>query len=219
MQYLVAPSHHKAVPLVMSSPSLHRAAGAIAVVSALAAATLLLASGPEVALAACGGVKYAPPRRIDQFHRPPLAIGDSTMLLAVRPLARAGFEANARGCRPVYEGLDLLAHRKRQRRLPKVVLMHLGLNAGITTRDIRRALGILGRRRILVLVTPRGGHDSRIIRAAGRRWPRRVRVLDWAAIYHGHHEYFSEPHGLHLSQLGVRVFVRLCVRLVLPLNR
>ena len=203
----------------MSSPSIHRAAGAIALVSALAAATLLLGSGPEVAIAACGGVKYAPPRRINQRHRPPLAIGDSTMLLAVKPLARAGFEANARGCRPVYEGLDLLAARKRQRRLPKVVLMHLGLNAGITTRDIRRALGIMGRRRILVLVTPRGGHDSRIIKAAGRRWPRRVRVLDWAGIYHGHHEYFSEPHGLHLSQLGVRVFVRLCVRLVLPLNR
>ena len=141
------------------------------------------------------------------------------MLLAVEPLARAGFEANARGCRPVYEGLDLLVRRKRQRRLPKVVLMHLGLNAGITTPDIRRGLGILGRRRILVLVTPRGGHDTRIIRAAGRRWPRRVRVLDWAHLYHGHHEYFSEPHGLHLSQTGVRVFVRLCVKLVLPLNR
>ena len=141
------------------------------------------------------------------------------MLLAVEPLARAGFEANARGCRPVYEGLDLLARRKRQRRLPKVVLMHLGLNAGITTADIRRALGIMGRRRILVLVTPRGGHDTRIIRAAGRHWPRRVRVLDWAHLYHGHHEYFSEPHGLHLSQTGVRVFVQLCVKLVIPLNR
>jgi hypothetical protein len=148
-----------------------------------------------------------------------LAIGDSTMLLAVQPLARVGFEANARGCRPVYEGLDLLARRKRQHRLPKVVLMHLGLNAGITTREIRRALGILGRRRILVLATPRGGHDARIIRAAGRHWPRRIRVLDWVRVYHGHHEYFSEPHGLHLSQLGVRVFVRLCVKQVLPLNR
>ena len=203
----------------MSSRSIHRAAGAIAFVSALAAATLLLGSSPEVAIAACGGVKYAPPRRIDQRHRPPLAIGDSTMLLAVKPLARAGFEANARGCRPVYEGLDLLARRKRQRRLPKVVLMHLGLNAGITTPDIRRGLRILGRRRILVLVTPRGGHDARIIRAAGRRWPRRVRVLDWVRVYHGHHEYFSEPHGLHLSQTGVRIFVRLCVKQVLPLNR
>jgi hypothetical protein len=141
------------------------------------------------------------------------------MLLAVQPLARVGFEANARGCRPVYEGLDLLARRKRQHRLPKVVLMHLGLNAGITTREIRRALGILGRRRILVLATPRGGHDARIIRAAGRHWPQRIRVLDWVRVYHGHHEYFSEPHGLHLSQLGVHVFVRLCVKQVLPLNR
>jgi hypothetical protein len=183
------------------------------------ALALLAGPGPEPAAAACGGVKYARPARIDPAHRPPLAIGDSTMLLAVEPLARIGFEANARGCRPVYEGLDLLARRKRQRRLPKVVLVHLGLNGGIQPADIRRALQILGRRRILVLATPRGGHDARVIRESGRRWPRRVRVLDWVRIRQGHREYFSEPHGLHLSMTGVRVFVQLCRRFVLPLGR
>ncbi|MDX6698763.1 MAG: hypothetical protein QOE65_2160 [Solirubrobacteraceae bacterium] len=186
---------------------------------------LVLALPLALALAApagasCGGVVYAKPRRAaDPGHRPPLAIGDSTMLLAVKPLARAGFEANARGCRPVYEGIDILAQRKRRRRLPHVVLMHLGLNAGIQTREIIRALGILGPRRVLVLVTPRGGHDSATIRAAGRRWPRRVRVLDWVRAYQGHREYFSEPHGLHLSQTGVRAFVRLCIKVVRPVTR
>jgi hypothetical protein len=162
---------------------------------------------------------YAKPRRIDPGHRPPLAIGDSTMLLAVKPLARAGFEANARGCRPVYEGLDMLVKRRRARRLPRIVLLHLGLNAGVATGEIRRALGILGPRRVLVLVTPRGGHDYRTIQAAGRRWPRRVRVLDWVRAYRGHREYFSEPHGLHLSDTGVRVFVRLCRNVVRALTR
>src|SRR4051812_26367983 len=141
------------------------------------------------------------------------------MLLAARPLAAAGIEANARGCRPVYEGLNLLAERKRKHRLPKVVLLHLRLNGGISTRLIRGGLDILGPRRILVLVTPRGGHDSRVIKAAGRSYPKRVRVIDWVHVYHGHHEYFNEPHGLHLSDTGVRVFVRLCKKLVLPLNR
>lgn len=190
-----------------------------AAVAALLAVASLAGAGAGTAAAACGGVVYAKPRRIDPGRRPPLAIGDSTMLLAVRPLARAGFEANARGCRPVYEGLALLAERRRRRRLPRVVLMHLGLNAGIRTAEVRRALGILGPRRMLVLVTPRGGRDSRVIHAARRRWPRRVRVLDWARAYRGHREYFSEPHGLHLSQTGVRVFVGLCRRLALPLNR
>ena len=141
------------------------------------------------------------------------------MLLAVEPLARIGFEANARGCRPVYEGLNLLASRRREHRLPDIVLMHLGLNGGISTNLIRRALRILGRRRILVLVTPRGGHDSRVIKRAGRHWPRRVRVLDWVHVRQGHHEYFNEPHGLHLSETGVRVFVRLCRKELRALNR
>jgi hypothetical protein len=189
-----------------------------AVTLALASGLLLAALSPGAASAACGGVVYAKPRRIDPGHRPPLAIGDSTMLLAVKPLARAGIEANARGCRPVYEGLDILAKRRRARRLPRIVIVHLGLNAGITMREIRRGLGILGPRRVLVLVTPRGGRDSRTIRTAGRSWPRRVRVLDWVRAYQGHREYFSEPNGLHLSDTGVRVFVGLCQAVVRSLT-
>jgi hypothetical protein len=171
------------------------------------------------AAAACGGVIYRAPKRMNAAHRPPLAIGDSTMLLAVKPLARAGIEANARGCRPVSEGLRMLSVRRRAHRLPKVVLLHLGLNGGISTKHIRRALRILGPRRILVLGTGRGGKDLRVIKRAGKRWPRRVRVLDWVRAYRGHREYFSEPSGLHLSQTGVRVFVRMCRKRLLPLNR
>ena len=185
----------------------------------LLACPLLAAASADRASAACGGVVYRAPKRINPAHRPPLAIGDSTMLLAVKPLARVGIEANARGCRPVSEGLSMLAKRRRKHRLPKVVLLHLGLNGGISTNHIRRALRILGPRRILVLGTGRGGHDSRVIRAAGRRWPRRVRVLDWVRAYRGHREYFSEPDGLHLSQAGVRVFVRMCRKRLIPLNR
>jgi hypothetical protein len=72
--------------------------------SALAAAAFLSALRPDRAVAGCGGVKYAAPRHIDPGHRPPLAVGDSTMLLAVEALARIGFEANARGCRPSTSG-------------------------------------------------------------------------------------------------------------------
>jgi hypothetical protein len=203
----------------IASPPIRRKTGFLVISAALAAAVWLSTPGPDRAVAGCGGVKYAAPKRIDFRHRPPLAVGDSTMLLAVEPLAGIGFEANARGCRPVYEGLNLLARRLRERRLPKVVLLHLGLNGSISTRLILRGLNILGPRRILVLVTPRGGHDAGVIRAAGRRWPTRVRVLDWVRAYHGHQEYFSEPHGLHLSQTGVRQFVALCKKRVLPLNR
>jgi hypothetical protein len=178
------------------------------VLFAVVALGLALPAAP--ARAACGGVWHeAPAGRIDPAHRPPLAIGDSTMLLAVRSLARIGFEANARGCRQWDEGLALLARLRRQRRLAKVVLVHLGANAGVRPGEIRRALGILGPRRILVLVTPRPGRQARLVRDAGRRWPRRVRVLDWVRLHAGHYGWFSCD-GLHLSDAGVRAFTRFC---------
>ena len=139
------------------------------------------------------------------------------MLLAVRPLARVGFEVNAQGCRSLEEGIELIADRRRHRRLPKVVLVHLGANYSVSTALIRRALRAVGRRRVLVMVTPRPGRDAQVIRAAGRRWPRRLRVLDWVHVYAGHRSYFSGD-GLHLSARGVRAFVRLC-RPVVALNR
>lgn len=191
----------------------------LAIAAGVAAAVAVAFAGlAPPARAACGGVVHrAPAGRQSPAHRPPLAIGDSTMLLAVRPLARIGFEANARGCRQWDEGLALLARLRRRHRLAKVVLVHLGANAGVRMPSIVRALHILGPRRILILVTPRPGRDARVIRAAGRRWPRRVRVLDWVRDHAGHPGWFSGD-GLHLSDAGVRAFVGFC-RPFLALSR
>lgn len=184
---------------------------------ALLAAALLLAVWPAGASAGCGGTKHARPAKIDRAHRPPLAIGDSTMLLAVKPLARAGIEANARGCRQFSAGLDLIARLKRERRLAKVVIVALGPNGSIRIRDIRRALAIIGPKRLLVLVTNRttgGSYDSDtpVIRAAGRRWPKRVRVFDWVSRSAGRRGSYFSGDGLHLSHRGVSVFVALLAR-------
>lgn len=191
--------------------------GLVVFASPVVAALALLVPGVTPATAACGGVRHTvPTRHSDPAHRPPLAIGDSTMLLAVKALARVGFEANARGCRPMSEGLALLERLRRERRLPKVVLVNLGANSGMHTAEIQRGLRILGPRRILVLVTSRS-RDAGVVRAAGRRWPRRVRVLDWVREYTGHGAWFSDR-GLHLSWVGVAAFVRLC-RPFVALNR
>jgi hypothetical protein len=184
---------------------------------ALLAAAALVALLPASASAGCGGTKHARPAKIDKAHRPPLAIGDSTMLLAVKPLARAGIEANARGCRQFSAGLDLIARLKRERRLAKVVIVALGPNGSIRSRDIRRGLAILGPKRILALVTNRGAGGSRdsdtaVLRAAGRRYPKRVRVLDWVNASAGRRGSYFSGDGLHLSFRGVDAFVRLLAR-------
>jgi len=142
------------------------------------------------------------------------------MFDAVPRLARAGFEADAMICRRMDQGLAMLAARRRRRTLPHLVALALGTNGIVTGRDVRWALRLIGRSRVLVLVTPRDdepprARDSRVIRAAGRRWPERIIVLDWAAVS-GHHPGWLAPDGVHLGgPTGARGFTRLLAR-VLP---
>ena len=123
----------------------------VLIVALLGAA--LLAEG---AAASCGGVETAKPRRnVNPGGKAPLAIGDSVMLFAVRSLGRIGYQANARGCRAWDEGLSVMRKYKRHDRLPHLITIALGADWVISKRDIRRALRIAGKRRILALVTPR----------------------------------------------------------------
>jgi hypothetical protein len=175
-----------------------------AIVGAIAAVALV---SPPAAEAACGGVeRYLPSKA--QRSPAPLAIGDSVMMGAIEPLRRAGFEIDVRGCRQMTEGLGVLRGRKRSRSLPDVVVIALGNNWTVSTPEIRRALRIVGRGRVLGLVTPRGVMASArtSIRAAGRRWPTRVKVLDWAARSAGKAWTWD---GLHLTPAGARGFARL----------
>jgi hypothetical protein len=157
--------------------------------------------------AACGGVQHFWPTH-PKRSPPPLAVGDSVMMGAVGPLGRAGFEIDVRGCRQMSEGLDVLSSRKSAGALPDVVVVALGNNWTVSTSEIRRAMRIVGPRRLLGLVTPRGVMASArtSIRAAGLRWPDRVKVLDWAARSAGKAWTWD---GLHLTPAGARGFTRL----------
>jgi hypothetical protein len=169
-----------------------------------------LAAGVTLAVpaaaAACGASQQHGPVANDRPGPAPLAVGDSVMLGAVPDLRRAGFEVNARGCRQMSEGLELLASRRGS--LPDRVVVALGYNWTITIEEIRRALIILGPRRVLGMVTPRGEYASAraAIHAAGRRWPARVQVLRWAARSSGKPWTWD---GLPLTPAGARGFARL----------
>jgi hypothetical protein len=182
---------------------------------ALAAIASLLVVAPAAG-AACGTPQHARAKRDRTPGPPPLAVGDSVMLGALPNLARAGFEVDARVCRQMREGVDLLSSRRRARTLPRVVVIALGANWTVATADIRRALRIAGPGRVLGLVTPReprgpGSGDAARIRAAGRRWPARVRVLDWVRASSGHASWLAGD-GLHLGRAGARAFTRLLSR-------
>ena len=111
-----------------------------------------------------------------------LAIGDSIMLGAVSQLSRRGSRWMCAAAGSSREGLSVLASRR-------PIPAHgggdeLGTNWTVERRQVRRALITIGRERVLGLVTPRevGGvasSDQAVMRTAGERWPRRVKVLDW----------------------------------------
>jgi hypothetical protein len=191
----------------------------IAVATALVALVTMVA--PPAARAGCGGVEIATPKH-KVAPRPPLAIGDSSMLLALPALARVGYRVNARGCRQFSEGLRVMRKARRHPRLPRLVVLALGADASISGGQIQAAEKIMGPKRKLGLVTPRelgGGqsNDTEVIRNAGQRDPERIKVLDWVRYSAGHDSWF-QPDGLHLTFSGAKAFARL-LRKVIPLAR
>lgn len=165
----------------------------------------------------CGGDHIVEPRLPPHHQRPPLAIGDSTMLLAAYNLAAVGFEVDAQGCRQYDEALQILARRRAAGTLPHMVLIALGADGSVTHQDIGRALGFLCCTRLLVLVTNRelgggSGPDAETDRQEARRHPVRIALLDWVAYSAGHGGDWFQPDGLHLTDVGARAFTRLLSR-------
>jgi hypothetical protein len=181
-----------------------------------AVTTIALISAPA-SHAGCGGVETAKPKH-KAAPRPPLAIGDSSMLLALPALARVGYKVNARGCRQFAEGLGVLRDARRHHRLPRLAVLALGADAAVSAGQIAQARKIMGPKRKLGLVTPRetGGGESKdadVIRNAGQRDPVHIKVLDWVHYSAGHSSWF-QPDGLHLTFSGAKAFARLLKKLV-----
>src|SRR4051794_21126754 len=95
---------------------------------ALLLAAFALAGAAAPAQADCGGGGAQHPHHPHRSDRPPLVVGDATMLFAAPYRAHHGREPNARGCRMWSEGLRLLRARKHRHSLPHLVVMGLGAN-------------------------------------------------------------------------------------------
>jgi hypothetical protein len=167
---------------------------------------------------ACNAATRSAARHIRPAHRrPPLIIGDSTMIFAAPFLGGLGFEADAHGCRQFSTGVAMLTARRRAGTLPRIAILALGANGPIPASGIRTALRAVGPRRILGLVTPRNLTSSQTqMRRAGGTHPERVLLIDWARYSAGHGSWFGGD-GLHVNQTGARAFARLIRRSVAPL--
>lgn len=166
-----------------------------------------LYAAPAHAVGACDAQKQLAPRHIAGMPPPPFAIGDSVMLGAAESLAQAGIRVDARGCRQMEAGLDILARRS----LPHTVIIELGTNWVVTRADLRRALRIVGPTRKLVLVTPRTAvdrGDADRMRAFAARNPLHVCIADWQKFSAGRSDW-APGDGIHLSSSGIAAFTRL----------
>jgi len=168
------------------------------------------------AAAACGGVKVAEPKKNVSRGPAPLAIGDSSMLFALPELAKRGFKANARGCRMMPEGIEVIKKANKRGPLPRLIVIALGADGTISMGQIRDVLKIIGRKTKLGLVVPletggQTGHDAEVVRDAAQKFDKRIRLLDWPNYSDGHPAWF-QPDGLHLTFLGAERFARLCAK-------
>ena len=172
--------------------------------------TLLLSEGAQAI--DCGFAHRGPGG--GRIGSAPLAIGDSVMLGASKELAHRGFEVDARCARNPSEGLSILRQRRRRGTLPEIVVMALGTNIAISSRDIGQMLRTVGHRRTLMLVTPfREWHPfhTKPMRRVARRHPKRVKLIDWSALATGNRQWFWSD-GTHLRPDGIRVYTRMLKR-------
>jgi hypothetical protein len=187
--------------------------------SALALAAAAGGPAPAGAVGACETARHAGARHdAARERRAPLIVGDSTMLLATPYLGRLGIEADARGCRQLGAGIDVLAARRRAHSLPAVAVLALGANGAIGAGAIARALRVVGRYRVLGLVTPsRPGAGSAIaMRRAARRHRGRVVLIDWQAHSRRRGGGLFAGDGLHVSDRGARAFAAFVRRRLEP---
>ena len=183
-----------------------RCLGALALVGAVAAAGL----GASPAGAQCGETVDVAAQRSVLPGPAPLALGDSVLYDAAAPLAGDGFHVDAMVCRTMAQGIAYLQPRAAS--LPELVVVALGTNGTVTDAQIDTLLQMLGPTRGLALVTPKGGDSPSVpdlYRAAARRHPGRILVLDWERVSAGHPDWFA-PDGIHLGgAAGIDAFARL----------
>jgi hypothetical protein len=175
-------------------------------VSAIAIAAVCLAAGLAGSAQGVGEPVYG----CKKIHRgeasvnpnpkglPPVAIGDSTMILPIPNLDAVGYSVNARGCRGFRESINIAARLKRKHKLPHLVMTNAYGNGGVNPRLITEALDVLGKKRVLGLITAYNADtgkppapDTDVLFKAAKQYPHRIFVLDWVKYSRPHHK--AEP--------------------------
>ncbi len=139
---------------------------------------------------------------------PPIAIGDSTMLLPIPDLTRVGFDVNAKGCRGFKQSIWVARDLRNQDKLPKLILTNAYGNGGVNDELINFALKVIGPKRTLVLVTAYDADtgappapDTDVLVKAAKDHPDQIKLLDWVKYSLPHHKVEPAPGAWFLPDL------------------
>jgi hypothetical protein len=139
---------------------------------------------------------------------PPIAIGDSTMLLPIPDLTRVGFDVNAKGCRGFKQSIWVARDLRDENKLPRLILINAYGNGGVNDDLIKFALKVIGPKRTLVLVTAYNADtgeppapDTDVFFKAARDHPDQIKVLDWVSYSLPHHKVEPAPGAWFLPDL------------------
>src|SRR5262245_16004716 len=139
---------------------------------------------------------------------PPIAIGDSTMLLPIPDLTRAGFDVNAKGCRGFKQSVWVARDMRNRGILPRLILINAYGNGGVNDDLIKFALKVIGPGRTLALVTAYNADtgeppapDTDVLFHAAREHPTQIRLLDWVSYSLPHHKVEPAPGAWFLPDL------------------
>jgi hypothetical protein len=140
--------------------------------------------------------------------RAPVALGDSTMILPIPNLNAVGYSVNARGCRGFKEAVNIARKLKAKHHLPHLVMINSYGNGGVNPGLISEALRVLGKKRVLGLITAYNADtgaapapDTDVLFKAARQHPRRIFVLDWVKYSRPHHAAEPTPGAWFLPDL------------------
>jgi hypothetical protein len=139
---------------------------------------------------------------------PPIAIGDSTMLLPIPELNKVGFDVNALGCRGFKQSIWIARDMRNRGVLPKLILINAYGNGGVDQDLIKFALKVIGPNRTLALVTAYNADtgeppapDTDVIVQAAKDHPDQIKLLDWVSYSLPHHKVEPEPGAWFLPDL------------------
>jgi hypothetical protein len=164
-----------------------------------------------LAAASCVPAPYTPPP-------PPggvVGIGDSVMLGGANALRGIipGFEVDAQVSRQFSAGIDVVASRAANGRLPATFVIHLGTNGNIGDAACDRIIAAAaGRRVVLVNIkVPRAweaGNNVVLANCAARNG---VPLVDWKGSSAGQTGLFAAD-GYHLTSAGAHLYATLISR-------